>query len=572
MERTVPRTASEEVELYLRTYYSLLRSTAEVNIRTLEEVHAGMSSLLHPGARSSQPDIAAFLYCLLRLPACMPQVRLVVLGQSRKVIEQAGFGRGRTWQPVFAPARRRRCFFDGVDTLACVIASRSDIDDVIPMLTAYQIEWNKLHDLLRHLPPELYASDALGDQDGRQRLAGALKISSEDLERLHTVWGDQLPIHLQRIAAAPRRLAVRLVSGSLRDYRRATNAWWENIERACPELRERPVFFISSNIHSLANLLSGFALRNREQILRFTHQPANAALHREWEEIQKGQVPSSEENFLYYALRKWQQAPDGGAESERQQAEEQAAGILRIPSENYFDVEAQVIRLSSLQPQAFDPRVLQGDLAQTAATLSRSDALLLNIDYPLGMAAYHILSVVGEHVGALLGVYMMGKAATLNGVVGDVMISNVVHDEHSQNTYLFPNSLTAADVLPFLVYGSVLDNQKIVSVQGTFLQTARYMEVFYREGYTDIEMEAGPYLSAVYEMYRPKRHPMNEIINLYGLPFDLGMVHYASDTPLSKGKNLGAGSLSYFGMDSTYASALAILRRIFSLECARLAE
>ena len=28
------------------------------------------------------------------------------------------------------------------------------------------------------------------------------------------------------------------------------------------------------------------------------------------------------------------------------------------------------------------------------------------------------------------------------------------------------------------------------------------MDVFYREGYTDIEMEAGPYLSAIYEMTR----------------------------------------------------------------------
>jgi len=38
MERTVPQTASEEIELYQRTYYSLLRSTDEVPIRAVEEV------------------------------------------------------------------------------------------------------------------------------------------------------------------------------------------------------------------------------------------------------------------------------------------------------------------------------------------------------------------------------------------------------------------------------------------------------------------------------------------------------------------------------------------------------
>jgi membrane protease subunit (stomatin/prohibitin family) len=109
-----------------------------------------------------------------------------------------------------------------------------------------------------------------------------------------------------------------------------------------------------------------------------------------------------------------------------------------------------------------------------------------------------------------------------------------------------------------------------VTVLGTFLQNGKLADVFYREGYSDIEMEAGPYLSAIFEMYRPTRHPVNEIVNLYPINFDLGILHYASDTPLSKGKNLGAGALSYFGMDSTYASSVAILRRIFALEKARI--
>jgi len=96
------------------------------------------------------------------------------------------------------------------------------------------------------------------------------------------------------------------------------------------------------------------------------------------------------------------------------------------------------------------------------------------------------------------------------------------------------------------------------------------MDVFYREGYTDIEMEAGPYLSAIYEAVRPKRHPYNEIVTLYGTPFDVGFLHYVSDTPMTKGRNLGAGSLSYGGVEPTYAAAVAILRRIFQQEIRRI--
>jgi hypothetical protein len=82
-------------------------------------------------------------------------------------------------------------------------------------------------------------------------------------------------------------------------------------------------------------------------------------------------------------------------------------------------------------------------------------------------------------------------------------------------------------------------------------------------------MEGGPYLSALYEAMRPRRYPEDEIVNLYPIPFDIGIVHYASDTPFSKGKNLGAQHLSYFGMDPTYAATVAILRRILELEIMR---
>jgi hypothetical protein len=566
MERTVPTTESEEVELYQRTYYSLLRSSAEVKIRTLEEVHAGTNSLLHPGAREAASDMAAFIYSILRLPSCMINTQLVVLGQSAEMFERAGYQGLSSWLEVFAAARRRRCFFNGEGVLACFIASRSDIDDVIPLLTAYQIEWNKLHQRLKGVRSATSLQQLTRSIAGYTRLAEMLEIPEEDFDRLYAIWDKDLAVNLERIAASPCDLRVRLLSGSLSEYRRARNHWWENIENSAPQIRERPVYFISSNTHSVVNVLSGFALQRREQLVSFLKQPGNSGLLNEWKDIQAGRAPSSQENFLYYVLKKAQQSADGNALAREQIIGEKALGISRIPSRRSFDVEAQIIDLSQLKPELFDQRLRIGE---RSVDLVSSDAVILNIDYPLGLSAYDILSEVSSYVGSIQGVYVMGKAATLNAVIGDVMISNVVHDEHSQNTYLFPNSFTAADVAPDLVYGTVLDNQKSITVQGTFLQNTRYMDVFYREGYTVIEMEAGPYLSAIYEMYRPQRHPVNEIVNLYGLPFDLGLIHYASDTPMGKGKNLGAGSLSYFGMDATYAATLAILRRILYLETQR---
>jgi hypothetical protein len=112
----------------------------------------------------------------------------------------------------------------------------------------------------------------------------------------------------------------------------------------------------------------------------------------------------------------------------------------------------------------------------------------------------------------------------------------------------------------------VLDNQRAISVRGTFLQNRAYVEGFLNRGYTDVEMEAGPYLSALYEFIRNRRYPRREIVNLYPVPFEIGILHYASDRPISRGKNLGAGNLSYYGMDPTYAATVAVLRRILTLE------
>lgn len=569
MERTVPVRSSDEIDLYLRTIYSLLRSSNEVHIRTLEEVHAGMNSSLHTKSREDSPDISALLYALLRLPEIIFHVKKVILGQSAANFASYGCGDVETWQDVSAKARRRRCFYDGNQTLACYIASRSDIDDVVPALTAIQIEWNKLHFLLNTLPEGLLLEATPANPQSFQRLARYLRIKEEELARLFTVLGDNFFTYMSIIASETSDLTVQLVSGSLNDYRKATEGWWTNIETHVPIVTKRPIYFVSSNTHSLANLLTGFSLTKREELLSFI-QEDDPALQVAWEEMQLDANNASQENFFYYAMRSYLTAHPKNSLALEQLAFENEHGIKRLSSVHSFDVEASVMELAKLDPNTIDPRLVPEDDRAQLAFLEKSDAIILNIDYPLGFAAYNLLTKIAENSSNILGIYIMGKAASLNGIRGDVILPNVVYDEHSRNTYLFNNTFTAADIAPNLNYGTVLDNQKAVSVLGTFLQNRNVLDVVYREGYTDVEMEAGPYLSAVYELYRPQRHPSDEIVNLYGLPFDLGILHYVSDTPYSKGKNLGAGGLSYYGMDSTYAVSLAILKRIITLEQVRL--
>lgn len=574
MDRTLPRTSGDEIQLYMRTYYSLLRSSDAIKIETLVETHIAMESSLHVKANSMEPDISALIYSALRLPPCMIHVDDILIGQTEKSFLNAGYHDIEAWERVYAPGRRRRTHFNGDTILATFIMSRSDIDDMVPILIAYQIEWNKLHWLLKDtalrgiLEDQVNRTDILPD-DVANHIAAGLNISPEDLRRLEIVWQDQFIDILLTIADSRKDMRIAMLSGSLTAYKRATATWWQELyghvyeSGADPE--SRPVYFVSSNTHSLVNLLTGSARRYEESLVSYVRSSRNEALLGEYENIQHSPSKSME-NFLYYILGKYlaDNPPDAREQLRR---EERGLGIYRVPNRHGFQIEAQIIEPGLLNTEWFDPRLWKG---LNISELSESNAVIINIDYPLGMAAYEILSRITERVSDLQGVYVMGKAATLNGRIGDVMIPDVVHDEHSQNTYLFDNCFSAADIAPYMSSGNVLDNQKAVTALGTFLQNPGYMSVFYREGYTDIEMETGPYLSAIYEAFRPRRHPNNEIVNLYGVPFDVGFLHYASDTPMKKGHNLGAGSLNYTGIEPTYAAAVAILRRIFKQELQRI--
>lgn len=569
MERTVPIRSSEEIDLYLRTIYSLLRSTNEVYIRTLEEVHAGTDSSLHMNAKEDEPDTSALIYTLLRLPSSIVHVQHLILGQSSASFAEHGYADIESWQEVSAKARRRKCYFDGVSRMACFVASRSDIDDVVPCLTALQIEWNKLHSILNTLDLELILEAQPSNPEAFTQLGQQLHLSQDDLARLYTILGDRFTETMNIFRSHKANFTIQLLSGSLNDYRKATVNWWANIQEQSPIISQRPIYFVSSNTHSLTNLLSGYALGKKELLLDFIHNN-EPILEAEWNEINRQKKNSSPENFYYYAMKKYLATEKGCPLCDDQVRFEQARGINRFPSMHAFDVEANVIELSKLDTSSIDQRLAPSNGNPSLEFLKKSDALILNIDYPLGVAAYNLLTKIAENVPKILGIYIMGKAASLNGVKGDVIIPEVVYDEHSYNTYIFPNSINAQDIAPHLIFGTVLDNQKSVTVLGTFLQNKTIMDVIYREGYTDIEMEAGPYLSAIYELSRPQRYPINQIVYLSKLPFDLGILHYVSDTPYTKGKNLGAGGLSYFGMDSTYAVSISILKRIINLEKQRL--
>ncbi|MBI3974145.1 MAG: hypothetical protein HY332_22940 [Chloroflexi bacterium] len=561
----------DDVELYVRTYTTILRSSGDVRVRAFVASHQRMRSSLHSGASLAWTDTGAFIYAIQRLPDVVPHVQRVILGQEGEQF-RALLGEEVTyWQRLQAPARRRHWRWDGASTMTAHVASSSDLDDLIPCLVAYQIEWNKLHALLQPIARTQVGGRLLRRAQPTPKqleaLGARLGIDPDDWLRLQAIWGDQFWAHIEWIAEREKDVTVRLLGGHEIGYTRLVRRWWHPIGRALEErsLAGRPLYFILSNMHSVVNLVSGYARRRADMLWQFLEDRTLPGRTAELDELGAQRGRANAENVLYYAARLWHRFHQAEEHRRRRRAEEEERGIAQIEAAAGYEVGAQLIELARLCPEDVDPR-----LAGFAEVASRSNAVILNVDYPLGLASYQILREVAAEAPSLRGAYSIGKAATLNGAVGDVLVSNVVYDEHSRNTYVFDNAFDYDDVAPFLERGAVLDNQKAVTVRGTFLQNREYLDFYYREQYTVVEMEAGPLLAAVYESSHPTRYPMGQHVAFRDLPFDFGLIHYASDTPYTQARTLGSRSLSFEGIDATYASTVAVLRRIMSLEAARM--
>src|SRR5688500_11046303 len=183
------------------------------------------------------------------------------MGQDAEVFAKNGIDI-ESWDEADAPARRRRWHDGGGGMHAVLLASASDVDDLIPTLVAFQIEWNKirLRQLAAGWPPE--------EEPTPEECARALGGLADDWARLRGAWGERFHERLRLIAEQPMALRVRMLGGTQVGYARMTRRWWSPVQGklAADGLADRPLYFVSSNTHSLVNIATGVA-REREAAL-----------------------------------------------------------------------------------------------------------------------------------------------------------------------------------------------------------------------------------------------------------------------------------------------------------------
>ena len=308
-----------------------------------------MGSSLHPLADSDEPDLGAFIYAIRRMPDSLADgAKLVIMGQETEVFAKNGISIAE-WEEADAPARRRRWHDGGDGTHAVLIASASDVDDLIPTLVAFQIEWNKLRVRQRAAgwPPD--------HEPTAEECAETLGGTAEDWARLREAWGERFMPRLRLIADQRMNLRVRMLGGTQVGYARMTRRWWQPVHASLAEqdLADRPLYFVSSNTHSLVNIATGVA-REREQVLvEFVETlPEDDILRTELAAFREGRTEGSWENFLYFVARLYfdSHGEEGREARRRSEAE---CGVSHIRSTTALRVPAQIIPLSRLIPSAW---------------------------------------------------------------------------------------------------------------------------------------------------------------------------------------------------------------------------
>src|ERR1019366_284991 len=106
---------------------------------------------------------------------------------------------------------------------------------------------------------------------------------------------------LAQIAEHGMALRVRMLGGTQVGYARVTRRWWQQVTGVMRSegLLNRPVYFVSSNSHSLANLVTGVARKRQQQLVEFVEHDGPEELRAELARFRDGSAEGNWDNFLY---------------------------------------------------------------------------------------------------------------------------------------------------------------------------------------------------------------------------------------------------------------------------------
>lgn len=302
--------------------------------------------------------------------------------------------------------------------------------------------------------------------------------------------------------------------------------WSDNLKRLLIEnsLEKRSLHVISSNTHSIRNLLYGAgALGEAGQKVPVDVYQMAKKLREDGEIVEK------------YAVKH---------------------GFSPLSDTSGSAITVQIIDMCKVDFDAFHP-----SLNFSRERVEREQPVLLVIDYAFGTQAFDLMDellhpVLAEEEYVKLpfaSISIMGKAGILQGDKGDVMLPSAHVLEGVGHSYMVNNDLIRED---FPDNVNVYEGP-MLTVLGTSLQNRAVLERFHSSDWCVIglEMEGGHYCRAI-----------NAAIIKKHVPPDIKVryAYYASDNPIVSGETLASGPMGEEGVVPTYLISRLILEKILN--------
>lgn len=570
---THPRTRAQESRAAIERIYVIMR---HLFIRGYYKPDGVSGSALKQALLALQPEIYGSIadpekvelqglaYVIARLPRGIEMCRFV------KLVASEGYG-DSGFEKIIPAKRRRNCYrIDDETMLVEVTRGRSEIYDILTHLTFMYVEADKIceHALDEDQPTQEWVKleEIVTKQMSGDRAQSSQVETQEVKERAFSYASTLLGrTYAETVQAYERfqeegssnngffhiiywlgRLAMeetqnqgdRQISFSpaLRErigHHIHGEKWSSDVKEflLANHLWERPLHIISANLHSILNTLFAYPALKEKMGARTIEEMARALSLPDNHELNQDVWQLAQQHGMYYI-------PD-------------RAG-------------------TNIQVQLFDTAWLPLDWLSPEIQIDRNyveteKPVLLVMDYAFGEQAFEIFDELlkpyktGNEVKKLnlRSISVMGKAGTLVGEKGDLMIPTAHLFEGTADNYPFENDLHPQD---FADTGLPAYKGALITVLGTSLQNADILSYFKESSWNAIGLEMeGAHMQKAIQAAAQIRRSIDENLTLR-------YAYYASDNPLLSGSTLASGSLGQLGVKPTYAITLKFLNKIFAPE------
>jgi hypothetical protein len=499
-------------------------------------------------------ELKGLEYVIERLPRGIESCNRIIL-TAQEDLEETSFER-------IVPSKRRRTSYRIGEKEMCFVITRglSEIYDVLSHLTFLALEGEKIKKQIRsregEITPEWRKLEGViqrcGDLSGEEmdralwnlsiilgRTYQETRLSYLYLDGLrresHSHHGlfrfvHDLGMRALEEDAGPESMQLIYFTPTLRDmigHHRYGEKWASDVKsRLCGMgFGDRPLHIISANLHSILNALYGYGAVNGKD-----PEVANGDFYGFMQRIRDHQ-----EAIRAYALEK---------------------GFLELPDRSDTHIDCQIIDTEGLASVPLHP-----DLRIPDPIPHDPKPVILVMDYAFGTQAFEVMDELlapcenenGPVRFPIRSISVMGKAGTLPGKKGDIMLATAHVFEGTPHNYIFENDLKKEDFdadIPVHV-------GPILTVLGTSLQNRDMLKRFQKSSWeaVGLEMEGGHYHRAI-GAAMIRGHISKDVKVRYA--------YYASDNPLVSGQTLASGSMGMEGIRPTYMITRVILEKILS--------